>query len=207
MKKTILISILAVGIFACNNTGNKPSGTNKTEAVNENFTLKYVADTTKSIIKWKGSMLGVYAHEGTVKLQEGNLLVNKGNVTSGNFTVDLNTIITTDDDALYKMAPREKLIGHLKSDDFFSTEKFPEAFFEIKSVDGNTITGNLTIKGVTQQATITELTVNETDYEITATGNLVLNRQKFGVSYKNTMNDMVLADDIELKISVIGKIM
>ncbi|WP_027126537.1 YceI family protein [Gelidibacter mesophilus] len=43
---------------------------------------------------------------------------------------------------------------HLKSDDFFNSEKFPDLKFTSKSFDGNKLTGNLTIRDVTKEVTL-----------------------------------------------------
>ena len=208
MKKTIILSTLAIGLFACGNSNQnevKEEATNEVVAT-ETVPVSYAIDTEKSVVSWKGSMIGVYAHEGDLKLTEGSITTNDGVITGGEFTVNMNSMVTTDDDALYQMAPREKLIGHLKAPDFFDTEKFPTGNFKIKNVKGDVITGDLTLKGVTKKATINEVATTETNGNISATGTLVFNRQDYGITYKNTMNDMVLSDDIELTISIEGAV-
>jgi len=64
-------------------------------------------------------------------------------------TADLNSIDTNN----------EQRDNHLKSGDFFETEKYPEAKFESTSVakknnDEYEVKGNLTIKGVTKPVTL-----------------------------------------------------
>src|SRR5689334_11446374 len=53
----------------------------------------------------------------------------------------------------------ENLAGHLQSPDFFDAERFPEIRFTAKDItlDGETVKveGDLTIKGVSQPATVT----------------------------------------------------
>jgi len=44
--------------------------------------------------------------------------------------------------------------NHLKSNDFFNTERFPEMTFHSKSFDGSTIVGDLTIRDVTKEITL-----------------------------------------------------
>jgi len=48
---------------------------------------------------------------------------------------------------------------HLKSDDFFNAEKFPELKFVSKSFNGEQLIGNLTIRDVTQEVVL-EVTFN-----------------------------------------------
>ncbi len=205
MKKTILLGAMAFGIFACGtNQKETTEETTTEEIVVEAAPVSYALNTEKSVTGWKGSMVGVYAHEGDLKFTEGTLTTKDGAITGGSFTIDMNSMVTTDDDALYKMAPREDLIGHLKSADFFGVEISPTANFVIKSVEGNAITGNLTIKDVTNQETVSDVELTESNGVLTATGSLVFDRQIYGVSYANSMNDMVLSDEIELTISIEG---
>ena len=55
-------------------------------------------------------------------------------------------------------AERDK---HLRSDDFLSVDKFPEAKFESTAFDGKTLTGNLTLLGVTKPVQITVEKIGE----------------------------------------------
>jgi len=58
-----------------------------------------------------------------------------------NFTAKTASINTKNGD-------RDK---HLRSDDFFNTELFPEILFTSKSFDGSTLVGDLTIRDVTRE--------------------------------------------------------
>ena len=201
MKKIKFFAVAAIfaTIISCN------SSTNETKTESQPvLSASYSIDTANSIVNWKGSMVGMYAHTGTLKFASGEFSLSEGKISGGSFTVDLKSMLTTDDDALYKMAPREKLIGHLLSDDFFSAEKFPTASFEFISTDGSSLKGKLTIKGIANEVDVTDLFISETDGKVSATAKLVFDRQKFGVTYKSTMKDMVLSDDIELEISLNG---
>ena len=100
--------------------------------------------------------------------------------------------------------PREGLIGHLGTGDFFASDSLPTASFKITSAEGTTASGDLTIKGITKPGTITDISVEETDGMVMASGNLVFNRQEFSVAYK-AAGDMVLSDDITLAISLTGE--
>lgn len=203
----ILFAIaLSFVLFSCQS--NKTESTENSDETMTNDEVSapvaYKINTEVSKVSWKGSMIGVYAHEGDLMLSEGNIIITDGKAVEGSFTVDMNSMVTTDDDALYKMAPREKLIGHLSADDFFATAQFPTSTFKIKSQSGNTITGDLTIRDKTNEETITDVVITEENGSFTATGNLIFNRQTYNVAYEHKMNDMVLSNDIELKISLTG---
>lgn len=204
MKKILIISAFAISLYGCNSESASTETTATEEASPVVASNEYVVNGETSLVKWKGSMVGAYAHEGTVKIPHGAFTLENGVLTAGNFIVDLASIVTTDDDALYKMAPREKLIEHLQAPDFFDVNQFPTASFTVISADASSVTGSLTIKGVTKEVVATGLSLTESEGSVTATATLVFNRQDFGVSYKSAMKDMVLSDDIELTIELNG---
>jgi polyisoprenoid-binding protein YceI len=162
----------------------------------------YTVDLTNSTVKWTGTMLGVKSHYGMVNLTEGSLSVKGGQVTAGSFTADLKTIAPQDTNFNEK-SPKEGLIGHLSSADFFAVDSFPTASFVIKSVEGNTATGDLTVRGRTNSEKVTDIVVTEDAGTVKTTGKLVFDRQKYGVAFK-AGKDVVLNDNIELEITLTG---
>jgi polyisoprenoid-binding protein YceI len=204
MKKiSLFLSIISLfGFLACGTNDSKTETSGQdTSKTTSNFSL----DTQNSVLNWAGTMVGMYSHKGTLKFKEGKFELENGKVKSGSFTIDMMTMLTTDDDALYKMAPREKLIGHLQSDDFFSAATYPTSTFEITGLDGENIKGKLTIKGISNEETVTDVKISTSEGTTNASGKLVFDRQKYGITYKGKMKDMVLADNIELEISLVGK--
>ena len=77
-------------------------------------------DATKSSIHWLAKKV-TGQHEGTVNLKEGSLVFKGKDLTGGTFTVDMTSLTSTDLTGEYL----GKLNGHLKSEDFFGTEKHP----------------------------------------------------------------------------------
>src|SRR5690606_19135025 len=74
-----------------------------------------------STIEWRGSKV-TGEHNGHVDVRQGNIVLDeKGNLKSAYVQVDMNSMTNEDLDA----DTQQKLIGHLKSDDFFSVEKYP----------------------------------------------------------------------------------
>lgn len=101
-----------------------------------------------------------------------------------------------------------KLTGHLKTADFLDVEKFPKATFkssniEKKAAAGATheVTGDLTLHGVTQSITF-PVTVNVGPTGVTATGEVTIDRQKFGVAYPGMPDDLI-KDNVVLKPSFV----
>ena len=205
MKRLFILSIAVISLIACNSNENNDNTDIKDDnTLDESLQKDYSVNTGESVLNWKGTMVGVYAHEGTLNFKDSELSVTDGKIVSGSFTVDMNSMLTTDDDALYANSSREKLIGHLQADDFFATELFPTASFTIKSMEGDLITGDLSIRGKTNSEKLTDVVFSEVNGSFTASGNMIFDRQKYDVRYESTMKDMVLSDDIELTITLSG---
>lgn len=154
--------------------------------------------TDKSSVTWKGYKV-TGSHEGKIALKSGNLVFKADKLIGGEFTIDMTSIVNTDLEGDYK----GKLEGHLKSDDFFSVEKFPTAklvFNKVKSTGKNSYeaTGDLTIKDITAPVTF-EISV----YGNKATTNLTIDRTTYGVEYKSAsffddLKDKAIYDDFDL---------
>ena len=108
----------------------------------------------------------------------------------------------------------EKRDEHLRSADFFETEKFPTMDFKSKKVtkgegDAFTITGDLTIKGVTKEVTFDcqfPGVVNDPWGNTKAGFSAMtqINRQDFGVTWSKSLDGggLVVGDDVDVMIEV-----
>ena len=108
------------------------------------------AAITNGLINWKGSEITNESHEGTIAISKGALNFDGATLTGGSFTVDMNSIVCTDLSKKYAA----RLVGHLKSDDFFSVESHPTALLSIISSESIAegkwlVSGELTIKTFT----------------------------------------------------------
>jgi polyisoprenoid-binding protein YceI len=170
----------------------------------ENQKFKIVS--AQSNIGWVGKKV-TGAHNGTIAVKEGELILNGDRLTGGKIIVDIASIKILD---ITDPATNAQFAGHLASDDFFSTEKFPEATLEITSVSGKHVEGNLTIKGITHPAGF-DVAVNVKDDRLTATGKLVIDRTKYGMKFRSgsffkDLGDTLIYNDFELNISVTAKV-
>ena len=206
------IKHLAIGIFTATmlyscggdsstETTTEGTITDTTEVVDSEA---YTANLEASSVEWSGGIVGGgYGHTGTLDLTEGTLEMSGDKITGGSFVVDMTSMKTTDSSYSEDKTP-EKLIGHLSTGDFFLVDSFPTAKFVIKSVSEGTVVGDLTIRGITKEATVSKVTVEDVEGVVTAKGNLVFNRQDFDVAYKSAMKDIVISDDIVLDITVVA---
>ena len=107
------------------------------------------------------------------------------------------------------------LENHLKSDDFFGTDKFPTATLEFRSSNrynddgGHIFNGNLTIKGITNEVEFSAKLIKQTPL-LHATGKLVFDRSKYNVRFRSgsffdDLGDKLILDDIEVDINLIAE--
>ncbi len=146
----------------------------------QSFSQKLNVDPVQSKIKWTGKKIIGNSHNGEIKLKSGVMEVKNDQIIKGNFVVDMNTITDLDlEDKTYN----DKLVGHLKSDDFFGVANYPTATFSVKKStkfvnNKATVTGNITIKGTTKE--ITAVVVRSDDKYTTR---LEVDRSQFDVRY------------------------
>ncbi len=137
------------------------------------------ANVEKSELKWLGKKV-TGQHNGKIKLADGVLTISDNKIVSGTFNIDMKSI--TNDD-LADAGWNAKLVGHLKSDDFFGVEKFPIATLvltESKAFVNNQVEvmGKLTIKGITNPVTF-NVTRNGNSF----TAKISVDRSKYDVRY------------------------
>ena len=166
---------------------------------------KFEIVSTQSNIDWVGKKV-TGAHNGTIAVKEGEIVLNDGKLTGGKFVIDTTSIKILD---ITDPATNAQFFGHLASDDFFSTEKYPEATLEITSVSGNHVEGNLTIKGITHPAGF-DVAVTVNGDQLTATGKLVIDRTKYEMKFRSgnffkDLGDTLIYNDFELNVSVTAK--
>lgn len=163
-------------------------------------------DTKKSTIHWLGKKVGGQ-HDGYIKLKSGFLEVDGKEIKGGEIVVDMNSITNED---IKKEQSRERLVGHLKSDDFFGVEKYPTARLVITKgaefKDGKAeLTGMLSIKDKTEPLSFTA-TMSEGSYSTT----VEIDRSKFDVRYGsptffNDLGNNAINDIFTLDISLVLK--
>jgi polyisoprenoid-binding protein YceI len=171
------------------------------------FTFKetgYKIDSEQSKITWTGKKV-TGQHTGTIKLAEGNLATKGKKITGGSFSIDMTTLKDSESN--------DRLEGHLKSDDFFSTDKFPKANFvtssiESKGGDQYQVKGNLTIKGITNAIEF-PATIQVSGNQVTAKAKILVDRTKFDIKFRSgnffqNLGDKAIEDNFELNVELVG---
>ena len=159
-----------------------------------------------SSIQWTGKKL-TGEHNGTIQLKSGSVTSVDGKLTGGEFEMDMNSITNTDLEGEWKA----KLEKHLKSDDFFSSEKFPVAKLVITRVEfvkdkTFNVTGKLTIKGITNEITF-PATIEIEKNKFAAYADFNIDRTKWDIRYGSKVffadiGDKMIYDEFNLKVKI-----
>jgi polyisoprenoid-binding protein YceI len=206
---SFVILIIALLVFGCNGPVTAVNN-NKTSASSVALGQKYSIDTRETVVTWKGSMVIAAAeeHKGYVYLSKGELMIEKNQLVGGTFEIDMNTIEYGDKEN--KNTP----VNHLKSPDYFDVKKFPFATFVITRVTSSNdenmqVTGNLTIKGVTNEVSF-PAKIDLKDGIVKANGELMIDRTDWGIRYRSgkfydVVADQIVSDDVEFLMKIVAK--
>lgn len=167
----------------------------------------YTVDTKESSIQWYGGNVVGKTHEGGLTFAKGTLNVSGNSLTGGSFDVDMNSMTCTD----LSGGMADKLIGHLKSDDFFSVGSFPTSSLVIKKVGKGEngaaqVTASLTIKGKTEEVVFPAVMTMDGE-NLLATAELTFDRAKFDVRYGSgsffdDLGDKAIKDEIKISVKI-----
>jgi polyisoprenoid-binding protein YceI len=174
----------------------------------------YEIDLKKSTIRWEGYYLFDYgSHFGTMNMSKGEIQIKNQAVTSGYFEMDMKSIKDLDmkdDDG------GNDLSNHLQSVDFFSTEKFPKASFQIVKIDpvpnaipgrpNTEVIGTLSLKGITNTLQFPATVQIEAD-QVHVKARFKFDRTKWGVQYNSgkffaSVGDGAISDAIGIELDI-----
>jgi len=207
MKKVLIALVALSTILVSCNGEKKEKVVVKEEVKVEKVAIVNNVDLTTSMMTWKGTK-PTGAHNGTVALKSGGLVVENGVLKEGEFVIDMNTIKNLD------MAGSEgagKIEGHLKAPDFFDIAAYPTSTFVITSVlevEANiAVTGNLTIKDVTKSITIPAKISTEDGVTTFTSALFNIDRADFNVKYGSKrwiegLKDKFIDDLVEMSFVV-----
>lgn len=167
---------------------------------------KWVLDPSHTKVGFSVRHFGISEVDGFFKNYNGTVKTEKEDFSDlqVNVTVQTDSIDTND-------AQRD---AHLKADDFFNVEKFPEMNFEstkLESTDTDNeykMHGNLTIRGITKPVifdleyagTVPQDPFGNTKAGFFLTG--IINRQDFGLSFNVMLGTGNLAVSNKVKINI-----
>ncbi len=190
-----------VSLVSCNMNSNKTEDTNDATITAADATYNIVKD--ESSLVWTGREVSTSSHYGSINFTSGQFEIADGLISQGEFLVDMTSINVQD----LTGGSKERLEGHLRSDDFFSVESFPTAHLYISSSEVISngkwmVNGFLTIKDISHPV-LFEMSNTEDGWN----ANLVFDRSKYNVKFRSgtffeNLGDKLIYDDIELKINL-----
>lgn len=207
-----LASLLFIGGSVLLMSFTTPANGHKKQPTNTVVSRKatvFLVDGKSSKLNWTGKKV-TGQHQGTINIADGKLELDGNVLKNGSFSLDTRSIAVTD---IKDEGSNAKLLGHLKSEDFFSVEKFPAATFSTTSIvpkGGNNyeVTGNLTIKGITNPVTF-HATVSVAGNKLTAKASIKVDRTKYNIRYGSKsffegLGDKAIYDDFDLDVELVA---
>ena len=212
----IITALLLLGIAGCKNPEGKKSQTTEAKEVKKKTSEKqtaYKIVPEKTTIHWTGTK-PTGEHHGTVKIKKGTLHLNGKEIQQAKVVMDMTSIKNED---IQKEKMRKKLVGHLKSEDFFNVGNYPEASFELTNSEKiqdkqftHSISGNLTIKDISKNITF-KGKMEQTDNQVTfQSDKFLIDRTNWEINYKSksvfdNLKDQFIHDDITLQLQMVAK--
>jgi polyisoprenoid-binding protein YceI len=201
MKKIFLFALVGLWVNASVMAG----GPAKSKAADKSLNV----DTKASKVVWVGKKV-TGEHTGIVPISSGTLILDKDKLKGGSFVLDTKSLTVTD---LTDNESNGKLTGHLKGNDFFAVEKYPQSKLDITSVTPKganvyDVTGKLTIKGITSDITF-PATVKADGKTVTATAKLTVDRTKYDIKFRSTnffenLGDKAISNDFILDVNLVA---
>lgn len=218
MKRVILMSsVISMLILSSCGGSSVNSGESADAAKAGAGAVTYVLDSTGSNVEWLAKKV-TGQHNGTVAIKSGELQVDSSKLTAGKFVMDMNSIIDLDIPAGDEY--NAKLVGHLKSDEFFASEKHPESTFELVKAEpiagaaagaaNYTVTGNLTIKGIAKSITF-PATITISPEAVSCVAEFEIDRTQWDIKYGSgkffqDIGDKMIYDTFVVKFNLNAKV-
>lgn len=202
MKKIFLFSTLGIAALL---TAFIPAGRSLPQtAFSPNQTGNWVVDKAHTNVKFSVSHLVISDVEGNFKSFDGSMQSSKADFSDAKitFTAEVNSISTDN----------EKRDAHLKSNDFFAADSFPQIKFVSTSFTplGNNkykLAGTLTIRNLTRQVTFDVKyggTMNMYGLHAGFKATTTINRQDYNLKFagKTESGEKIVGDDVDITINV-----
>ena len=211
----IIVLIAFIFIMGCGKSEKEVKMTSGEKSSDKKGSVTLKVDTSASVLNWLGKKV-TGQHTGTIKIAKGEIGMDNGKVVSGSFDIDMKTIVDLD---LTDKEFNNKLITHLKSEDFFTAEKFPFSKFEITKVEplsdpakpeyNHTVSGNLTIKGISKGISFPAGLKFENG-TLTAIADFDIDRTEWDLKYGSgkffeNLGDKMINDKFNISFKLIAK--
>jgi polyisoprenoid-binding protein YceI len=194
VRNTVLLALVALVTFAFAGKG-----------------VEYKVVKNQSKVSWKGTKVAG-EHAGLINVADGKLTSDGKNILGGTFSIDMSSISCTD---ITDAKMNQNLVGHLKSDDFFGTEKYPTSTLAITKVTPTKtkgqylVNGDLTIKGIKNPIQF-PATITHVGNQIKAKANIKVDRTKYDIKYGSgsffdNLGDKAISNEFELNVDLVAQ--
>ncbi len=214
MKRLLFYSaIISMSIlYSCAGSEGKKASISEADTIiaNTEGADKYAIIPSDGVVEWKG-FKPTGEHFGTLQIKSGTLYMSENTPVGGDFVIDMQSLKVLDlEDPEYN----GKLTGHLSSPDFFDVENHPEANFVVtqivrskESSTAYTLSGNLTIKGITKNIGFMVDIVADGDNVTGTTPAFTIDRTAYDIQFKSKkffddLKDDFINDEFELVIKL-----
>lgn len=169
----------------------------------------YQVDSKKSNVHWLGEKV-TGSHEGDIAILSGLISMDHGKLVAANFTMDMNSISNTD---IESEEYSQKLVAHLKNEDFFDVSNHPTAEFKMimatPTTEGFEVLGNLTIKGKTKPVSF-KAKIQQRGNTLIASGKMSFDRTKYDITYGSgsffdNLGDRAIYDEVTLEFNIMAE--
>jgi len=216
--KFLLIATCIISVAACQQAPNadkaKVADAKEVKSQNKNGYSNFEISTKESRITFTGTK-PTGQHKGYFSLQGGSIMMKGEDIAGGNFSIDIPSLTVID---AMPVDMANNLKGHLLSDDFFKSEKFPVATFNITTVKPigdkanvkmagatHNVEGNLRLLDVTKSISFPAM-VRTSGNTMKASANFNINRADFGMVYGNdqSLGDKFINPEVNLIVSLLA---
>jgi polyisoprenoid-binding protein YceI len=211
-------AIAATSLFvSCNHTAQADDApvSDKKEVANVSGN-QFIIDTSDSHVRFIGYGVGK-SHPGSLKLSNGNILVENNELRGGNFTINIKSLGVDEEGDMFQ----EKLKGHLLSADFLDAEKHSTSTFRITDVRpfttagsdtsvvagaNYTVSGNFTLKETTKNISF-PAKVEILDGQLTAIANFNIDRADWSMHYgtDKSLGDKFISEKVNIQLNLVAR--
>ena len=167
--------------------------------------MTVAVDLSQSVLRWHGERVVGNAHNGTFPLKSGELREAGGQIIGGTVILDMANL-TVDDNS--------GVLRHLKSNDFFGVEQYPEAIITVQSVtpkgaDQYSVVADITIKDITKSVLFDAIISNQ-DGRWRVQAATTVNRLDWGIRFDSivffsSVADKAIRDEVPITIDLVAR--
>lgn len=158
----------------------------------------YKVNVAKSKLEWKSTKV-TGEHYGEVKIQSGNVVIENGKITGGEFIINMKGITVTDTDDKEK---QKDIVDDISGKTFFNVAAFSTAKFVIKNYVDGFLMGDLTIKGNTVPIKFKTQFKLVGNLFVAKTTPFNIDRRKWKLKLSNWVKESAVDNELEFSVYV-----